>query len=417
MKGYAKGHHPDKTRHSPFRSSQDSVFEERLTGKELRRLLIKVGLLSVALTLLILGLWSRANPNYEAQLVEQNRQQILNYYSSLHPTRHRKRPFRFQVSRQKAVILVLCRNDDLDALLRTLANFETKFNKAYAYPYLFLNDQPFAPNFIRAVNRAIRSKSGAKIEFGRVPAEHWSYPPWINQTRAREAREDMARRNIIYGGSESYRFMCRYFSGFFFDHPLLKSYEYYWRLEPGVEFFCKIPFDPFLAMIEEKKLYGFVILMKEIPETIPTLWETTVNGFMKEYPEYVQPGSSFLSFFSHGSSYNGCHFWSNFEIGALSFFRSPAYSAYFDYLDRAGGFFYERWGDAPVHSLAVGMFLSRDQVYYFDEIGYKHEPFGHCPADIVWRAEQKCSCDPFDPMEISHGQCQIDWDNIDGPLQ
>jgi alpha 1,2-mannosyltransferase len=170
-------------------------------------------------------------------------------------------------------------------------------------------------------------------------------------------------------------------------------------------------------MIEEKKLYGFVILMKEIPETIPTLWETTVNGFMKEYPEYVQPGSSFLSFFSHGSSYNGCHFWSNFEIGALSFFRSPAYSAYFDYLDRAGGFFYERWGDAPVHSLAVGMFLSRDQVYYFDEIGYKHEPFGHCPADIVWRAEQKCSCDPFDPMEISHGQCQIDWDNIDGPLQ
>lgn len=38
----------------------------------------------------------------------------------------------------------------------------------------------------------------------------------------------------------------------------------------------------------------------------------------------------------------GCHFWSNFEIGRLSFFRSAPYLQLFDHLDRAGGFFYER---------------------------------------------------------------------------
>ena len=37
--------------------------------------------------------------------------------------------------------------------------------------------------------------------------------------------------------------------------------------------------------------------------------------------------------------------------------------AYFDYLDHTGGFFYERWGDAPVHSLAAVMLLNATEVH------------------------------------------------------
>lgn len=64
---------------------------------------------------------------------------------------------------------------------------------------------------------------------------------------------------------------------------------------------------------------------------------------MKEHPEYI-PKHNLLKFVSDdgGKSYNLCHFWSNFEIGDLRFLRSPEYMAYFEYLDRAGGFFYER---------------------------------------------------------------------------
>lgn len=47
----------------------------------------------------------------------------------------------------------------------------------------------------------------------------------------------------------------------------------------------------------------------------------------------------------NGNEYNLCHFWSNFEIGSLSFYRSEAYQKYFEYLDQTGGFYYE------VHSL------------------------------------------------------------------
>jgi hypothetical protein len=33
--------------------------------------------------------------------------------------------------------------------------------------------------------------------------------------------------------------------------------------------------------------------------------------------------------------------WSNFEIADMEFWRSDAYSAYFDHLDSKGGFYYE----------------------------------------------------------------------------
>lgn len=37
-----------------------------------------------------------------------------------------------------------------------------------------------------------------------------------------------------------------------------------------------------------------------------------------------------------------CHFWTNFEIGNLGFFRSSEYQGLFEALDTAGGFFTER---------------------------------------------------------------------------
>ncbi len=84
------------------------------------------------------------------------------------------------------------------------------------------------------------------------------------------------------------------------------------------------------------------------------------------------------------------HSWSNFEIADLDFWRSEAYQKFFDYLESKGGFYYEvsepitssasllshlsqRWGDAPIHSIAAGLFANKDQLHFFRDIGYKHE--------------------------------------------
>lgn len=300
--------------------------------------------------------------------------------------------------RAKGVVVILARNSDLPGLNRSLTQFEARFNSKYRYPYVFLNDVPFTEEFKTGVKTFI----SAKAEFGVVPKEHWSVPAWINETKADEARADMRKRRIIYGGSLPYRHMCRFNSGFFFRHPLLAEYDYYWRVEPSVDFTCDINFDPFVFMEENGKEYGFNIMLREYKETIPTLWETT-QQFVKDNQRLLHPQNVLKQLLTESDgSYNLCHFWSNFEIASLKFLRSEAYLKYFEHLDKAGGFFYERWGDAPVHSLAVAMFLPKEKIHFFEEIGYFHNPMGNCPATPKLREGKNCSCSGDKSVHLHH---------------
>lgn len=42
-----------------------------------------------------------------------------------------------------------------------------------------------------------------------------------------------------------------------------------------------------------------------------------------------------------------------------------------------------QWGDAPVHSLGAALFLEAHEIHYFEDIGYGHPPFLHCPANAL----------------------------------
>lgn len=98
--------------------------------------------------------------------------------------------------------------------------------------------------------------------------------------------------------------------------------------------------------------------------------------------------------------------WSNFEIGDLNFLRSQAYLDYFDQLDKDGGFFYERWGDAPVHSIAAALLLRKDEIQFFDEIAYYHVPFTHCPTSEKKRLDLRCSCNPEKNFDWKGYSCE-----------
>lgn len=301
----------------------------------------------------------------------------------------------------KAALLALARNSDIETMVKSIKQIEQRFNKNYNYDWVFLNDKPFDNKFKKAISAAVSGKA----KFGQIPTEHWSFPEWIDKERAAYAREDMVHRRIIYGGSVSYRHMCRYESGFFYRHPLLDEYEYYWRVDPDIKLFCDIDYDVFQFMKDNNKKYGFTISLHEYLETIPTLWETTVD-FMEDNPEYLDEDNN-LAWISddNGQTYNGCHFWSNFEIASLEFFRSEAYGKYFDHLDQAGGFFYERWGDAPVHSIAASLFLPKDQIHYFGDIGYFHVPFTNCPIDAAFRKAKNCVCRPKNDFTWRQHSC------------
>lgn len=138
-------------------------------------------------------------------------------------------------------------------------------------------------------------------------------------------------------------------------------------------FFCDITYDPFQFMADHNKTYGFTINIFDDPSSVASLWPET-QSFLKSHPDYLAADNSLMWLTDRtlrpdhtdaANGYSTCHFWSNFEIGDLDFWRSTKYQQYFEHLDQSGGFFYERWGDAPVHSVALGLFEDNSRIHWY----------------------------------------------------
>ncbi|CAI5758433.1 unnamed protein product [Candida verbasci] len=304
-------------------------------------------------------------------------------------------------SKVKATFVTLARNEELFSLIKSIRSVEDRFNHKFNYDWIFFNDKEFTQEF-KDLTSAIVS---GKTKYGTIPKEHWSYPEWIDQQKAEESRKKMKAAGIIYGDLESYRHMCRFESGFFWRNPLLEDYDWYWRVEPDTDIHCDLNYDLFKYMEDNNKVYGFTISIHEFDKTIPTLWEQT-KKFIDLHPEYIAE-NNFMDFISNdkGKTYNLCHFWSNFEIASLKFWRSKAYQDYFEFLDKTGGFFYERWGDAPIHSIAASLFLPKDKIHYFEDVGYRHGVYTQCPLNPEYRYQHKCHCKPNDDFTFRGYSC------------
>ncbi|KAF7313799.1 Glycosyltransferase family 15 protein [Mycena chlorophos] len=215
--------------------------------------------------------------------------------AELHPCAGRERA--------NATLLMLARNSDIAGAAASVAQLEDKFNKHCNYPWVFLNEEPFTEDFKTEVAKA----TNGSVSFGLVQHEHWYQPGWIDEDLARAGRDKMVQQNIIYADSVPYRNMCRFNSGFFFKHELVLPYRYYWRVEPDIEYFCDMPYDPFYYMMENDKIYGFTISFYEWEPTIPTLW-SAVKEFVRKYPQYVADDNA-MSYLSDdgGETYNLCH--------------------------------------------------------------------------------------------------------------
>ncbi|KAG2177696.1 hypothetical protein INT44_008210 [Umbelopsis vinacea] len=301
------------------------------------------------------------------------------------------------------------RNSELGGLVQSITQLEKVFNSKYHYPYVILNDAHFTDEFISTISNLTESE----VKFGFVEKDMWGYPDWVDQKKAADGRAQAVKDNVPYADSESYRHMCRFQSGYFFRHPLMMDYQYYWRVEPGVSYHCDVDYDVFGLMAAKKYKYGWTLSLTDYPATLKTFWPTVVD-WMKKHPEWMTTGNSSISKWIHdddkNETYNFCHFWSNFEVGDLNWLRSEQYVSYFEHLDKSGGFFYERWGDAPVHSVAVALMLKESEVHFFNDIGYTHPPFMHCPTEPEMKS--KCNCDPAKTFETGTWQCNPRMLNI-----
>jgi mannosyltransferase len=257
--------------------------------------------------------------------------------------------------RENATIVMLARNSELVSALKTIQSLERHFNRWFHYPVTFLNDEEWSPEFVAAMNASVSGEA----HFHVVPREDWTFPQWLDKDVAKASIAQQGKDGILYAGLETYHHMCRFFSGKFYALEVLKPYKWYWRIEPDVDFHCSITYDPFVEMEKNDKIYGFTIALNEERNTCPSLfrkisewkekhriptsslWKATVM------PSWLPwPFRTWLRWMAHrdrfGDRWSACHYWSNFEIASLDFFRSRRYQELFEYLDQDGGFYFER---------------------------------------------------------------------------
>ncbi|KAM0509380.1 hypothetical protein ACHAPB_001529 [Verticillium nonalfalfae] len=245
----------------------------------------------------------------------------------------------------------MARNSEREQARHTIVSLEQHFNRWYTYPIIFFNDEEWEQEFIDA----IRGSTAANVSFEVIPPEVWGFPEGMDADAARAAIKEQEEKNVFHGGEEGYHRMCRFYSGQLYNLDVMQPYRWYWRLDPDTDFYCALTYDPFAEMARTGKVYGYTIALRELLNTVPSLfartsaykeakglptlglWRATVNAAVLPWPLRGWLGLFLDNTDRRGDSWSGCHYWSNFEIGDMDFFRGRRYQDYFAAMDEAGG--------------------------------------------------------------------------------
>ena len=161
-----------------------------------------------------------------------------------------------------------------------------------------------------------------------------------------------------------YRHMCRFHANTVYTHPIFQDLEFAWRLDDdSLLLGPNIDYDVFKFMKDHDLVYGYNAIDRDIPPCAVGLWRAAVN-----YMNHSHIRDQYLSRWPRYWM-----FYNNFEISNLSIWRSKEYRGFMRYIDDLGGIYKYRWGDAPMKSLALAMFVSPEKIHKFKHIGYQHQ--------------------------------------------
>ncbi|KIK59648.1 glycosyltransferase family 15 protein [Collybiopsis luxurians FD-317 M1] len=335
-------------------------------------------------------------------------QTYRSYYGSLHEF-DSSNDSAILPTRANAVILMLIAPSRIHQATLALLNVENRFNRRLQYPYvLFTASEEESAMINEEERRKIDWITQGRAKFAVVTKESWDVPDFYDKARVEDSF-----RNI--GFSSGYRSMCRFYSGFFWKHPALAQYDWLWRLDTDIEFHCDIPYDPVARMIDAGALYGFVQINEDAVWVQPSLAGNVSEFLFNYYSSHSSPSGLVATGaglppvptdVNHAFVWNselgiekalkgeaGSEEWTrmcmynNFEISHRSVWESEIYTSLFYHLDNAGGFFYERWSDSPIHSFGIAMALRKDQVMQFHDMGYQHQGWAYECAQL-----DRCTC-------------------------
>ncbi|KAF9430552.1 Anaphase-promoting complex subunit 2 [Podila epigama] len=256
----------------------------------------------------------------------------------------------YEVEKANGAFVMFTSEDQIQSSRQTIREMEDRFNRGRNYPWIILSVLPLTE---RSKSLTAQLTKG-NMTFATVPRQHHRLPKGI------DVGTYMAQdRELIFKGVNNKRTAVavrndwRYLSGFLAQHPLLDPFEFFWRVDPGLEIYCDIQDDPMLEMKKNQQTFGFSLSTTENGLGVPSAWK-----FVKEFKKthsHILPteNSDFFLTRESGDEYTTCTFGVQNSIARVDFFRSPQYLEFIDAVDEQGLFYYEKFTDAIVITLAL----------------------------------------------------------------
>jgi len=167
------------------------------------------------------------------------------------------------------------------------------------------------------------------------------------------------------GFTIGYRNMCRFFSGEFHKQEVLQNYKYYLRLDTDSYILTPLNYDIFEFARNNDLNYGYCAPAVQIDT------EKVISGFNNFTKEYLNKKNPTI-YVDVDSIPEGKMFYTNFELGKVSWFLESQYWDFYNAIDESGYIYIRRWGDAPIKYMGVTLFCEPGKIIPVKGFTYQH---------------------------------------------
>lgn len=172
------------------------------------------------------------------------------------------------------------------------------------------------------------------------------------------------------GFPRGYRNMCRFFSGEYLNY--IGDYKYYLRLDTDSYILTDLGYDIFKWSESKNLTYGYCAQAVQLDNPL------VVIGLKEFSVDFVESNNLENYVFIHPKSIeNGKMYYTNIEIGDVSWFKNSDYHNYYKAIDENGGIYIHRWGDAPIKYIGVNLFCDPSKIIPLEGFVYQHGAIYH----------------------------------------
>ncbi|CAH1782037.1 unnamed protein product [Owenia fusiformis] len=251
-------------------------------------------------------------------------------------------------NKPKAFIYLLMNGtpEGIRRLFSGLKSVDKNYNDEFKYPIVIFHE----PGVTHSQKILIQNASKSLIVFQMV---EFKIPEFLEK----EVPKRACSKNV------GYRHMCRFHAKIVTKHPLMELFDYYMRLDDDSQFNGNIKYDLFKEMSDNSYIYGYLGITNDSPECVIGLWDAVRKHISRTSLSLTWPEPMM--------------YYNNFEVASTKLWLKKEYQDYIEYIDKLGGIYYYRWGDAPIKSLAVSLFVPQENIHQFTDVWYTHDTLSY----------------------------------------